>query len=52
MSEVNIVIKAMNKAAPIFAKVKEDALKMFHGISGRPVTINTAAAKKAMGEVG
>jgi hypothetical protein len=52
MSEVNIVIKAMNKAAPIFAKVKEDALKMVHGISGRPVTINTAAAKKAMGEVG
>lgn len=52
MSDVNIVIKAINKAAPIFARIKDDAIKMVQGISGRQVTINTAAAKKSIAEVG
>jgi hypothetical protein len=52
MAEINIVIKAANKAGAIFAKVKEDAIKMATGISGRPIQINTNSIKKSMAEVG
>jgi hypothetical protein len=52
MAEINIVIKAANKAGAIFAKVKEDAIKMATGISGRPIQINTTSIKKSMAEVG
>lgn len=52
MAEVNILIKALNKATPIFVKIKEDAIKMVQGIGGRPVAINTAAAKKGLAEIG
>ena len=52
MAEINIVIKAANKAGAIFAKVKEDAIKMATGISGRSIQINTTSIKKSMAEVG
>lgn len=51
-NEVNIVIKALNKATPIFTRIKDDAIKMVQGISGRSVAINTASAKKGLTEIG
>jgi len=52
MAEINIVIKAANKAGAIFAKVREDAIKMATGISGRPVTINTTSINKNLQATG
>jgi hypothetical protein len=52
MAEINIVIKAANKAGAIFAKVREDAIKMARGISGRPVTINTTSINKNLQATG
>lgn len=52
MAEVNILIKAANKTAAIFAKVKEDAIKMATGISGRPIAINTNSINKSLQQTG
>ncbi len=51
-NEVNIVVKALNKATPILTRIKDDAIKMVQGINGRAVSINTAAAKKGLTEIG